>query len=133
METKEPRATEDILAERGKRYGKFEDHALITQSLKEVIRGYLVHKKLPYDQQEALDMICHKIGRIINGDHDYADSWDDIAGYAKLVANRLHEEFHANRKSTTDNTQETRIQRRQLNTRDTGKTEGGPTSERRPR
>jgi hypothetical protein len=34
-------------------------------------------------------MIAHKIGRIINGDPDYIDSWDDIAGYAKLVADRL--------------------------------------------
>jgi hypothetical protein len=41
------------------------------------------------DQQEALDMIFHKIGRIVNGDPDYADSWIDIAGYATLVADRL--------------------------------------------
>jgi hypothetical protein len=36
-----------------------------------------------------MDMIMHKIGRIVNGDPDYADSWVDIAGYAKLVADRL--------------------------------------------
>ena len=41
------------------------------------------------DQVEALEMIAHKIGRIINGDHSYSDSWHDIAGYAKLVADRL--------------------------------------------
>lgn len=41
------------------------------------------------DQVEALEMIAHKIGRIINGDPNYADSWHDIAGYAKLVADRL--------------------------------------------
>jgi hypothetical protein len=34
-------------------------------------------------------MICHKLGRIVNGDPNYADSWIDIAGYAKLVADRL--------------------------------------------
>jgi len=34
-------------------------------------------------------MIAHKIGRIINGDPDYDDSWVDIAGYAKLVSDRL--------------------------------------------
>ena len=28
-------------------------------------------------------------GRIVNGDQHYADSWIDIAGYAKLVADRL--------------------------------------------
>jgi hypothetical protein len=46
-------------------------------------------KSFALDQAEALDMICHKIGRIVNGDPDYADSWIDIAGYAKLVADRL--------------------------------------------
>lgn len=30
-------------------------------------------------------MIQHKIGRILNGDPAYADSWHDIAGYATLV------------------------------------------------
>lgn len=80
------------LAERGSRYGKFKDHAEITQKLKNQIADFrFIHKKPPLspDQQEALDMICHKIGRIVNGDPDYADSWLDIAGYAKLVADRL--------------------------------------------
>jgi hypothetical protein len=35
-------------------------------------------------------MICHKLGRIAAGDIDYADSWHDIAGYAKLVEDRLN-------------------------------------------
>lgn len=80
-----------VLTERGERYGKFTDHADVTQALKIVIAGYLREKRklLANDQQEALDMICHKIGRIINGDPNYADSWVDIAGYAKLVADRL--------------------------------------------
>jgi hypothetical protein len=80
------------LQERGSRYGKFKDHAAITQVLKQAIYRHLdqVSKvELAYDQQEALEMICHKIGRIVNGDPDYADSWVDIAGYAKLVADRL--------------------------------------------
>jgi hypothetical protein len=79
------------LAERGKRYGTFTGHALITQTLKTYIRECLAtrHRVLHADQQEALDMICHKIGRIVNGDPDYHDSWHDIAGYAKLVADRL--------------------------------------------
>lgn len=80
-----------VLVERGSRYGKFTGHAEVTQRLKDVIAANLRQrdKTLAPDQQEALDMICHKIGRIINGDPDYADSWIDIAGYAKLVADRL--------------------------------------------
>jgi len=82
---------DDILDNRGARYGQFTGHAVITQDLKAVIQQQLElrGKILDPDQQEALDMICHKIGRIINGDPDYADSWDDIAGYAKLVGDRL--------------------------------------------
>lgn len=80
-----------ILAERGSRYGTFVGHAAVTMALKNVIQAELMKrdKGLDDDQQEALDMICHKMGRIINGDPDYADSWVDIAGYAQLVADRL--------------------------------------------
>ena len=41
------------------------------------------------DQRECLEMLAHKIGRILNGDPDYPDSWHDMVGYAKLVADRL--------------------------------------------
>ena len=79
------------LEERGARYGTFAGHAEITQKLKACVADglYSRNKVLAPDQTEALEMICHKMGRIINGDPDYADSWVDIAGYAKLVADRL--------------------------------------------
>lgn len=82
----------DTLNERGSRYGTFIDHARVTQQLKKLMAFQLEvrNKTLDEDQQEALDMIAHKIGRIINGDPDYADSWHDIAGYAQLVADRLN-------------------------------------------
>lgn len=41
------------------------------------------------DKREALEMIAHKIGRILNVDPNYHDSWHDIIGYAKLVENTL--------------------------------------------
>lgn len=80
-----------LLEERGKRYGTFKGHAEVTQDLKITIDAYARGRgtRLAPDQKEALDMICHKIGRIINGDPNYADSWVDIAGYAQLVADRL--------------------------------------------
>jgi len=89
------------LAERGSRYGKFADHARVTQDLKQIVADHtpggrqLNGQRVPFfapDQQEALDMICHKLGRILCGDPDYADSWHDIAGYAQLIANRLNGE-----------------------------------------
>lgn len=81
--------TDDILAERGQRYGDFDKHADITQSLKKAMASTPGWQRLAPDQREALEMNAHKIGRILNGDPDYVDSWEDIAGYAKLVANRL--------------------------------------------
>ena len=81
-----------VLEERGKRYGKFKDHAELTQTLKMVVYDRVIERRLVLadDQKEAIDMICHKIARIINGDPDYVDSWVDIAGYAQLVADRLN-------------------------------------------
>lgn len=86
-----PISTDSILESRGKRYGAFNEHAQVSQTLKMYISKALKErqKALDPDQKEALDMICHKIGRIINGDPNYSDSWHDIAGYAKLVADRL--------------------------------------------
>ena len=83
---------DDVLTERGKRYGLFKDHATITQDFKFLVRKHMGEAKgatLADDQKEALEMICHKIGRIVNGDPNYADSWTDIAGYAQLVSDRL--------------------------------------------
>lgn len=84
-----PYGIDATLAERGSRYGKFEDHSEVSQALKKVVFTKRPRETLAADQVEALEMICHKLGRIVNGDPDYADSWLDIAGYAKLVADRL--------------------------------------------
>ena len=77
------------LTERGSRYGKFTGHSQITQRLKDDMRCNNKWAELQDDQREALEMIAHKIGRILNGDPNYHDSWHDIVGYAKLVADRL--------------------------------------------
>lgn len=79
------------LAERGSRYGDFTGHADITQGLKRVMCDAPSSKwnTLSDDQKEALEMVAHKIGRILNGDPNYIDSWTDIIGYTRLVEARL--------------------------------------------
>lgn len=84
--------TEALIAERGSRYGKFKDGADIMQSLKDTMRDVDGWNNLTASQKEALDMIQHKIGRILNGDPTYDDSWKDIAGYATLIVNELNGE-----------------------------------------
>ena len=77
------------LDERGVRYGQFKDHATISQLLKATMQSTPGWVSLAPDQAEALEMVAHKVARILNGDPNYVDSWVDIAGYSKLVADRL--------------------------------------------
>jgi len=84
---------ESTLEQRGKTYGEFKEHARITQNIKHAMYYSPNWSNLSYDKQEALEMIAHKIGRILNGDPEYHDSWHDIAGYATLVADTL---LHSN-------------------------------------
>jgi hypothetical protein len=83
---------DDTLDERGKDYGKFKDGAALMQGMKRLLADHAAahNKTFADDQWEALEMIVHKIGRIVNGDPDKVDSWVDIAGYASLVADRLN-------------------------------------------
>lgn len=80
----QPTGLEATLAERGSRYGAFSGHARITWALKRVMQDTPNWSTLSDPHKEALDMIAHKIARILNGDPNYDDSWRDIAGYATL-------------------------------------------------
>lgn len=80
---------DQLIAERGSRYGKFADGAEIMRDLKHAMHEVDGWNNLTASQKEALDMIQHKIGRILNGDPTYDDNWKDIAGYATLVAEEL--------------------------------------------
>lgn len=80
------------LDERGERYGEFTGHAEVTQRLKRTMGRHPGWRKLADDQREALEMIAHKVGRILNGDPNYIDSWHDIIGYTRLVEQRLERE-----------------------------------------
>ena len=77
------------LAERGSRYGDFNEHARITQAIKRAMIDSPNWETLSDDKREALEMVAHKIGRILNGDPSYHDSWHDVIGYTKLVADTL--------------------------------------------
>jgi hypothetical protein len=88
----EPDQITMILQERGSRYGDFKDHAQITQALKDIAQATANWKILTPAMKEALDMTFHKIGRILNGDPNYADSWIDVCGYNQLVVDILQQE-----------------------------------------
>lgn len=80
-------AIDALLTERGKTHGDYTRHAEITQEIKDVMHR-TIGAKHTIVHRESLEMIAHKIGRILAGDPDFRDHWDDIAGYAKLAADR---------------------------------------------
>lgn len=78
------------LEQRGSRYGKFKDVASTTYALQEILRDAKNHEHMSDDQVIALDMICNKMARIVNGDPNYIENWHDIAGYATLLEQELN-------------------------------------------
>ena len=89
----------DILVERGSRYGSFETQARLAQSLQQTFYTHMMsHQQttIPPYMIEALNMIFHKLARIANGDPFYTDSWTDIAGYSQLVVDILQTQQKGN-------------------------------------
>lgn len=76
------------LSERGKTHGEYLDHADITQRIKDVIRSGKTYGETSAHERETLDMIAHKIGRVVSGNPHFPDHWHDIAGYARLSEQR---------------------------------------------
>lgn len=89
--TQQVNAIDQTLAERGTRYGEFTEHARITQAIKAAMVDSPNWHKLPPNMKEALEMNAHKVGRILNGDPFYKDSWVDIIGYTELVNRELQD------------------------------------------
>jgi hypothetical protein len=83
--------TDALLAEREKTHGDFTVHSDVTQYMKDLFRFQQNWAKLTPAMKESLDMIAHKIGRIMAGTASHNDHWDDIAGYARLVSLRITE------------------------------------------
>lgn len=88
-------SVDKILQERQKTHGEFKTHAAICQKLKSIARANGSESSLDLTQAEGLEMIFHKIARILNGNPGHIDHWDDIAGYATLVANDLRSKARA--------------------------------------
>lgn len=76
---------QSTLAERGKTHGNFTDHAVVCQSLKRVMQASPNWATLTDVNKEALEMIVHKIARVLCGDPTHGDNFHDIAGYSVLA------------------------------------------------
>jgi hypothetical protein len=85
-----PKTMADLLAERGKVHGDFTETARMAVLLKALCHSSESNwERMSPAQQEGLDMIMHKAARILCGDPNHRDHWDDIAGYAHIVSKRI--------------------------------------------
>jgi hypothetical protein len=78
-------SVEKTLNERASTHGDFNTGAVISQDLCATLRTGPSWNKLSDAQKEALEMIAHKMARIVNGNPDFADHYLDIGGYAHLA------------------------------------------------
>lgn len=79
----------DVLAERQKTHGSFEDHAQIAQALKQIMHDSPNWHALTPVYKEGLEMIAHKLARVCSGDPLFLDAYRDIIGYTQLMVNQL--------------------------------------------
>ena len=77
------------LIDRAAKCGDFKNVSEVTQGIKRTMQDSKNWGSISDDKKEALDMIAHKIGRLLSGDSDHIDSWHDIAGYSKLIERDL--------------------------------------------
>lgn len=80
---------EEVLNQRQTTYGSFTKNAEISQMMKYFMAQGTNYKQMPMAHREALEMIVHKIARIVNGDPNYIDNWIDICGYSQLVIEEI--------------------------------------------
>jgi len=89
MEVLMPSNLSELIADREATHGDYFVNTTVMQRTKDLWRGAGGWDKLTPAQRESLEMIAHKVGRILGGDPNHKDHWLDVAGYAKLVADKL--------------------------------------------
>lgn len=80
---------DQILEERGSRYGEYAEVSLVSQNIKSAMRHSRNWRHLPADMKESLEMTANKLARLLNGDWTYTDNITDMIGYLTLVLDRL--------------------------------------------
>ena len=73
-----------LISKREKTHGVWREQSAMSQSIKDVFKSGKNWERLNDGQREALEMTAVKIARILLGDPNYHDHWDDIVGYGQL-------------------------------------------------
>jgi hypothetical protein len=76
-----------LLTDRNKTHGSFAENAAYSQQIKRLFHSAPCWNGLNDVHKESLHMIALKLSRILSGQADHRDHFDDICGYARLAAN----------------------------------------------
>ena len=82
---REDEARLPLLETRQQTHGSFESNAMISQSLKSMLRASQGWQRLTDVECEVMDMICLKFSRILSGKSLEKQHWEDVVGYATLA------------------------------------------------
>lgn len=74
-----------LLSERQTTHGEFSHNAIYGQQLRSLFRSSPRWPEIPPVQREALDNIATKMSRILSGQADRIQHWEDVEGYARLA------------------------------------------------
>lgn len=91
-----------ILEQRGAAYGDFRYQAVLARAFKDLAAPAYdnleqrsdLHSSTVATIEEGMDMVLHKISRLLNGDITHLDSWDDIIGYATITVQRIRQDLN---------------------------------------
>lgn len=76
--------TDKLIADRASTHGNWILQARTAYTLKAAAHNGATWAELSPEQCEAIDMVLTKVSRIVNGDPNEPDHWQDIQGYARL-------------------------------------------------
>lgn len=76
-------------AVRGTTHGDYRLMSQVIQEVKGAMRSGPQWGRCSAGQKEALELIATKIGRIVCGDPNFNDHWDDIIGYCNKVVETI--------------------------------------------
>lgn len=84
---------DDILKDRGSRYGDFGVQARTAQHIRDAFESSPNWPSLPHYMKEALSLMSTKFSRMLTGDPMYMDNVVDLIGYMTLMQKEM-EKWH---------------------------------------
>jgi hypothetical protein len=82
--------TRQLLEARPKTHGDFAPGAKFVQTVMRAAQESPSWGQMTDVQKECFHHIAQKLQRVVCGDPDFADHWDDVAGYAKIAVREIN-------------------------------------------